>query len=356
MTIVKRRNQVLKGKHGGQLLVLIEDVTHLGKQGDLVEVKMGYGRNYLVPQGLATVPSEHNIKLLEFHKKRVSQAREAKVADLKMLSEQIGRVPHVTIEANANEEGHLYGSVGAAEISKALKGKNLKVETDMVKLEGKVVVVLDVLFATTTMVTALGHGAARLIPMLNEEDARQIARGLDADSFVLSGELFAELIDGFASPMPLALVQHGVKDKTVVYATTNGTVALKEAAAAEHVFAGALLNAPAVVKHIAQQHADATIVIVCSGSMGNPNLEDMYGAGYFVDLIGHIIGEQRDFSDAAIAARALFRSEEARTALLRSRVGQLMQERGHTHEVEYAAQLGVLDVVPKLLDGVLTPV
>ena len=229
-------------------------------------------------------------------------------------------------------------------------------DIDMVKLEGKIVIVLDVLFATTTMVTALGHGAARLIPTLNEEDAREIARSLDPSSFVLSGELFAELIDGFASPMPLALMEHGVKDMTVVYATTNGTVALKDASAAEHVFAGALLNAPAVVEHVARNHPDATIVVVCSGSMGNPNLEDMYGAGYFVDLIGRIIGEQRDFSDSAIAARALFRSEEARTALLRSRVGQLMQERGHTHEVEYAAQLGVLDVVPKLVDGVLQPV
>ena len=70
------------------------------------------------------------------YKERVTQAREAKIADLKVLAEQIQRVPHVTIEANANEEGHLYGSVGAAEISKALKGKNLKVEPDMVKLEG----------------------------------------------------------------------------------------------------------------------------------------------------------------------------------------------------------------------------
>jgi large subunit ribosomal protein L9 len=136
MTTTKRRHQVLKGKHGGMQLLLTEDVAHLGKQGDLVEVKMGYGRNYLLPHGLATIPSEHNIKLLEFHKKRVNLAREAKVADLKMLSEQIGRVPHVTIEANANEEGHLYGSVGAPEISRALKGKNLKVETEMVKLEG----------------------------------------------------------------------------------------------------------------------------------------------------------------------------------------------------------------------------
>src|SRR5690349_15118934 len=193
-------------------------------------------------------------------------------------------------------------------------------DIDMVKLEGKVAIVLDVLFATTTMVTALGHGAERLIPTLNEDEARQVARDLGGASFVLSGELFAEMIEGFASPMPLALVEHGVQQKTVVYATTNGTVALKEASAAEHVFAGALLNAPAVVEHIAQRHPESTIVIVCSGSMGNPNLEDMYGAGYFVDLIARIIGEKRDFSDAAIAARAVFHSEGARTALLRSRV------------------------------------
>ncbi len=119
-------------------LVLAEDVPHLGKRGDLVEVKAGYGRNYLLPNGLATVPTGHNIRLLEFYKKRIQQAYEAKVADLTALAEQIQRVPHVTIEAQANEEGHLYGSVGDQEISKALKGKNLKVEPEMVRLEGPI--------------------------------------------------------------------------------------------------------------------------------------------------------------------------------------------------------------------------
>ncbi|MBI3410843.1 MAG: 50S ribosomal protein L9 [Planctomycetes bacterium] len=134
----RKRNQILKGKHGGMQLVLTEDVAHLGKQGDLVEVKAGYGRNYLVPNGLATIPTPHNLKLLELYKQRVNQAREAKIADLKALAEQIARVQHLTIEANANEEGHLYGSVGAPEISKALKGKNLKVEPEMVRLEGAI--------------------------------------------------------------------------------------------------------------------------------------------------------------------------------------------------------------------------
>ena len=133
----KQRQQVRKGSHGGMQLVLTEDVPNLGRQGDVIEVKPGYGRNYLLPNGLATVPTEHNLRLLSRYKERVQQAREARIADLKALAEQIQRVT-VTIEANANEEGHLYGSVGAPEISKALKAKNIDVGPDMVRLEGPI--------------------------------------------------------------------------------------------------------------------------------------------------------------------------------------------------------------------------
>jgi len=118
-------------------LVLTEDVPNLGRQGDVVEVKPGYGRNYLLPNGLATVPSEHNLRLLERYKQRVSAAREARIADLRALAEQIQRVT-VTIEANANEEGHLYGSVGAPEIVQALKAQNLNLDPEMVRLEGPI--------------------------------------------------------------------------------------------------------------------------------------------------------------------------------------------------------------------------
>src|SRR5262245_43836409 len=123
----RRYNHVLKGSHGGMQLVLTEDVPHLGKQGDVVEVKPGYGRNYLLPRGMATVPTPHNLRQLERFKIRVKQAREARMADLRALAEQINKMPGITVEANANEEGHLYGSVGAAEISKGLKAKALPV-------------------------------------------------------------------------------------------------------------------------------------------------------------------------------------------------------------------------------------
>jgi 2-phosphosulfolactate phosphatase len=228
-------------------------------------------------------------------------------------------------------------------------------DLDMVKLEGKIVVVLDVLFATSTMIAALADGAADVMPTLNEEHAREKAKELPEGSYVLAGELFADTIAGFAPPTPQALMRHDLRGRTVVYATTNGTVALHESSGAAHVYAGALLNAGAVVSHIACHHPQGTILIVCSGSMGNPNLEDMYGAGYFVDLIAQQLGE-RDVSDAAWAARALFRSEPAESLLLRCRVGRMMQERGLTDEVRFAARLSAMDVVPKLIDGRLAPV
>jgi large subunit ribosomal protein L9 len=132
---VKVRNQVKKGKHGGTMVVLVNDLLHVGKQGELVEVKPGYARNYLLPYGLAVIPTAENLRTLEQYKVKVQKAREARVADLKVLAEQLSRLPAVTIEANATEEGHLYGSIGPNEISKTLRGKNLGVDPDMVKLD-----------------------------------------------------------------------------------------------------------------------------------------------------------------------------------------------------------------------------
>jgi large subunit ribosomal protein L9 len=143
---IRKRNQVKRGAHGGTVVVLVNDLPHVGKQGEVVEVKPGYARNYLIPYGLAVIPTDENLRTLDQYKIKVEKAREAKIADLKVLAEQLTRLPAITIEANAHEsqverdgqiETHLmlYGSIGPADISKALKGKNLMVEPDMIKLE-----------------------------------------------------------------------------------------------------------------------------------------------------------------------------------------------------------------------------
>src|SRR5688500_4228123 len=133
-----------------------------------------------------------------------------------------------------------------------------KEELDSVRLPGKVVVVLDILFATTTMVTALAHGASEVVPVLDEVAARDYGSTLASGSFVLAGELYAETLQGFAHPAPLSLLEHGIAGKTVVYSTTNGTVAMAQCAGAARVYCGALLNAGAVVDRILAEHPRET--------------------------------------------------------------------------------------------------
>jgi 2-phosphosulfolactate phosphatase len=226
-----------------------------------------------------------------------------------------------------------------------------KEDLDTVRMPGKVAIVLDVLFATSTIVTAVAHGAASVIPALDEAAARDEGARHAPGSFVLAGELYAEPLPGFAPPTPLALVEHGVAAKTVIYSTTNGTVALQAAAGAEDVYAAALLNGRAVIEHVLAAHRDRTILIVCSGSMGNFNLEDFYGAGYLVDLVAERLGEGADFSDAARVARAFYRSGDPFPTLLNCRVGRMMVARGLEHEIQFAARRSVLEVIPRLAAG-----
>jgi 2-phosphosulfolactate phosphatase len=226
-----------------------------------------------------------------------------------------------------------------------------KEDLDDMRLEGKVVVVLDVLFATTTIVAALHGGATEVIPTLDEWGARAQAAELPEDSFVASGELYAETIPGFASPTPLALTGHGVRGKTLIYSTTNGTVALQRSAAAAHVYAGALVNGRAVVEHVVAHHPGETVLLLCSGSAGAVNLEDVVGAGYLVDLFARHLTGEHDLSDAALTARHAYLAGDPLDALLRSRVGRMMRERRLVHEVEYAARRSEIDVVPRMQGG-----
>jgi len=224
-------------------------------------------------------------------------------------------------------------------------------ELDTVRLPGKVVVVLDVLFATTTMICALAHGAREIIPVLDEAAARSRARDFAPGACVLSGELMAETIAGFAHPAPLALVEHGVQGKSVIYSTTNGTVAMRHAAGAARIYCGALVNAKALAAHVARAHVGETILLVCSGSANNFNLEDFVGAGAFVSHLVDSLGKDADCSDAAKAALAVYRSARFPGTLLDCRVGRLMAKRGYAHEVEFAAREDQFELVAVLEDG-----
>ncbi len=131
----RRFKRLPEGEHGGIELLLVQPVDHLGKQGDVVEVKRGFAMNYLLPQGLATIATEHHKRMVEKHKARLAEIQKARLAGLQAMAHDLSR-QSVTIEANANDEGHLYGSVGAAEIVIALKRNAVTITADQVRLQG----------------------------------------------------------------------------------------------------------------------------------------------------------------------------------------------------------------------------
>jgi len=115
-------------------VLLRRNVPHLGKIGELVDVRPGYARNYLLPQGLAFQPSEANVRQVELEKQRYLEELARQRAQIEARAAVVDG-KEVTIAARANPEGHLYGSVGPAQIVAALAEQNLFIEPDNIALD-----------------------------------------------------------------------------------------------------------------------------------------------------------------------------------------------------------------------------
>lgn len=114
-------------------VVLKDDVVNLGKSGELVRVKPGYARNYLIPRGLAAVATRSNIAQVE-HEKKVAIARAAKLkGDAEAIAKRLeGAVVEIAVQVG--EEGKLFGSVGTKDIAEALKKKGHEVDRKRIQL------------------------------------------------------------------------------------------------------------------------------------------------------------------------------------------------------------------------------
>ena len=130
-----RAKRFPKGPNGGFQLLLIQSVDKLGKQGDVVEVKRGYAVNYLIPQGLATIATEHHKRMIEKHRAQLAELERNRMEKLRLMAQQLADI-QITIESNAADNGHLYGSVGAPEIINALKAQGYTLTADQIRLEG----------------------------------------------------------------------------------------------------------------------------------------------------------------------------------------------------------------------------
>lgn len=114
-------------------VLLRRNVSKLGKIGEVVEVKAGYARNYLIPEGLGIFPTEANIKAVEAQKQAYLDQLAREHAELTVKAEAVGGKT-VTIVSRANEEGHFYGSIGPAQVAAALAEQGSFIDDDLIQL------------------------------------------------------------------------------------------------------------------------------------------------------------------------------------------------------------------------------
>lgn len=114
-------------------VILRKDVEKLGKEGDLVEVADGYGRNYLIPKGAADEATPENVRILKRRKKEEARLAEDKLEDAQEYAENLSKV-NVVIKIKAGENGKLFGSVNTKDIAEALE-KDHKIKIDKRKIE-----------------------------------------------------------------------------------------------------------------------------------------------------------------------------------------------------------------------------
>ena len=215
-------------------------------------------------------------------------------------------------------------------------------------------VVIDVLRATSVMVTALANGAAAITAVEEVEDARSLAASYPTGSVLLGGERQALPIPGFdLGNSPREYTTEKVSGKHIVLTTTNGTRALASLAKVEPLFIGAFLNAGTVARTLAGLGQDA--MLVCAGTRGRFTLDDITCAGLIAARLSEVVPNLK-LDDLAYSARFLYQShaQDIKSLISHAQHYSYLQSIGLEDDIDYCLQVNMLDVVPQVIDGKVT--
>jgi 2-phosphosulfolactate phosphatase len=225
---------------------------------------------------------------------------------------------------------------------------------DELALREKTAVVIDVLRASSTVITALANGAREVIPTPTVEAAAKIAGHLNADVTIRGGEQNGKIIEGFTlGDSPLEYTEDRVRDKSIVYSTTNGSPLMLRAKYAQHVVICGFLNISAVAGFLRERAGD--VEILCAGTAGRFSIEDAVCAGMLVHLLGETLEPDLALCDAAVAAKALYRasSRNLLRMIRQGADGRYLESLGFADDLKYCAGLDTVPVLPMLDDNVL---
>jgi len=204
--------------------------------------------------------------------------------------------------------------------------------------KGWVFVVIDVLRATSCMITALDNGAELIAPVADYDLARRLKTG---HNILLCGEEMGRPIPDFdLSNSPFEYARENVSGKILVQCTSNGTRAIAACQSASKIFAGAFINASAVCARLKQ--IGRNVLCVCAGESGQKSFEDILCAGKIVDEL------DEDAGSAADSARISYKESrnELHNLIRHSDWGEYIAGLGYEKDIEYCCRDSIINAVP----------
>jgi 2-phosphosulfolactate phosphatase len=222
------------------------------------------------------------------------------------------------------------------------------------ELRDKTVVVIDVLRASSTIVTALMNGAKAIIPVGDMGEASKIAQNVDSKNYLLCGEKDGVTIDGYdLGNSPAEYTNETVGGKRLIFNTTNGTKAIKKSLGSSDVYIASFLNVGAVVKALVNDERD--IVLICAGWKGRLSFEDMLLAGNIIHLLGDGQLPENTRDGAKVAFGLFDKYGDNITAVVhQSNHAERLRALNISSDIDYCCQIDITDILPRLKEGMIT--
>jgi 2-phosphosulfolactate phosphatase len=218
-----------------------------------------------------------------------------------------------------------------------------------VNLAGKKVVVIDVLRATSTIVTALGNKALEVIPVIEPVEVADLQRIIGPRECLTGGERKGLKIEGFdLGNSPAEYTEERVQGKKLILCTTNGTKAIKWAQGASEVYIGSFLNIQAIIEQLRGSGQD--LILICSGRDQNVSLEDLACAGMMTQLLQD---EANILTDAAKLALYVWEkaSPNLEDFVKQTQHGRYLKEIEMEEDIGRCLELNKYPLLPKYCNG-----
>jgi len=221
-------------------------------------------------------------------------------------------------------------------------------------LQGKIAVVIDVLRASTTIITALQNGCRQILPVAEVETARKLVRLQSQETTILGGEREGKKLEGFNfGNSPREYTPASVVHKTLIFTTTNGTRLLNKTQAAELTLIAAYVNGSQVAEYLF--NAGKNFAILCAGSEGHFSLEDTVCAGMIFSNLYKMASTKLQVNDLVLAAMILYQKFENNilNLLKLAQHGRYLTQIGFEADLINCSNVDSIPIIPVFHNGVV---